>query len=34
LIVLFFLPGWALVRALGLDRLLRGNRILRIIFLT
>jgi hypothetical protein len=25
LIVLFFLPGWALVRALGLDRLVRGN---------
>ena len=25
LIVLFFLPGWALVRVLGLDRLLRGN---------
>jgi hypothetical protein len=25
LIVLFFLPGWAALRALGLDRILRGN---------
>jgi hypothetical protein len=25
LIVLFFVPGWALLRALGLDRVLRGN---------
>jgi hypothetical protein len=25
LIVLFFLPGWALLRAFGLDRIIRGN---------